>query len=183
MVSTPPQKGQSLKQIALEEPTVTKELGQVQRLRSVARLNSRYSFRPRRSAATLRPNPLTKAIGNEPASLQPLGVKRYANAIMPENPDQRAAAATEHVEIAGVRVALAFIVMPRRFVEMQKGPIGPLRQAEQARRLCSCSRKPRFVYRLSRLAREHPGPALGPTLELGLQQGDMLDLLGGELLV
>ena len=30
-----------------------------------------------------------------------------------------------------VRVALAFIVMPRRFVETQKGPIGPLRQANR----------------------------------------------------
>ena len=53
MASTQPQKGQSLKQIALEEPAVTKELGQEQRLRWVARLNSRYSFRPRRSAAAL----------------------------------------------------------------------------------------------------------------------------------
>ena len=64
-----------------------------------------------------------------------------------------------------------------------KGPNRAPSPGEQARRLCSCSGKLRFVYRLSRLARKHPGPALGPTLELGLQQGDMLDLLGGELLV
>ena len=43
---------------------------------------------------------------NKPATLQPLGVKRHANAVMPENLYQRTIAPPENVQIAGVRVAL-----------------------------------------------------------------------------
>src|SRR5262249_28280390 len=43
---------------------------------------------------------------NEPATFQPLGVERHAEAVMPENLDQLAALAPEDVEIAPVRIAL-----------------------------------------------------------------------------
>src|SRR6516164_5074340 len=43
---------------------------------------------------------------NEPAALQPLGIERHADAVMPENFDQRAALAAKHIEIAGVRITL-----------------------------------------------------------------------------
>ena len=58
---------------------------------------------------------------NEPAAFQPLGVERHAQPIVPQNLDQLAAFAAEHVEIAAVRVALegflhqqARVFMPRR---------------------------------------------------------------------
>ncbi len=41
---------------------------------------------------------------DEPPPFQPLDVKRHANTIMPQAFQQRAAAATEHVKITGVRV-------------------------------------------------------------------------------
>src|ERR1700732_5580953 len=43
---------------------------------------------------------------DETATLQPLGIERHAEAIMPENLDQLSALAAEHVEIAAVSIAL-----------------------------------------------------------------------------
>jgi hypothetical protein len=40
------------------------------------------------------------------AALQPLGVERHADPVVPENLDQMAALAAEHVEIAAMRIAL-----------------------------------------------------------------------------
>ena len=40
-----------------------------------------------------------------PAALQPLGVERHADPVVPENLYQRAAASAEHVEVATMRVA------------------------------------------------------------------------------
>src|SRR5882757_6743271 len=42
----------------------------------------------------------------EPATLQPLGVERHAEAIVPENFDQLSVLAAEHIEIAAVRITL-----------------------------------------------------------------------------
>src|SRR6516162_6054737 len=42
---------------------------------------------------------------DEPATLQPFGIERHANAVMPENLDQMTAFATKHIKIAGVRIA------------------------------------------------------------------------------
>src|SRR5205823_11482267 len=42
----------------------------------------------------------------KPAALQPLGVERHADPVMPENLDQLTALAAEHIQIAGVRIAL-----------------------------------------------------------------------------
>jgi len=41
---------------------------------------------------------------NKPAALQPLGVERHADPVMPENFYQRAAASAKHVEVAGMRL-------------------------------------------------------------------------------
>src|SRR5690349_11441817 len=49
---------------------------------------------------------LTKAIGDEPATFQTLGVQRHAQTIMPKNLQQVAALAAEHVEIAGMRIPM-----------------------------------------------------------------------------
>src|ERR1700704_3190292 len=43
---------------------------------------------------------------DEAATLQPLGVKRHAETVMPENLDQLAVLAAEDVEIAAVRITL-----------------------------------------------------------------------------
>ena len=43
---------------------------------------------------------------DEAATLQPLGIERHAEVIMPENLDQLAALAAEHIEIAAVRITL-----------------------------------------------------------------------------
>jgi hypothetical protein len=43
---------------------------------------------------------------DEAATLQPFGVERHAKTVMPENLDQLAVLAAEHVEIAAVRVTL-----------------------------------------------------------------------------
>src|SRR5579862_5739884 len=43
---------------------------------------------------------------DEPAALQPLGVERHAQPIVPENFDELAALSAEHVEIAAVRITL-----------------------------------------------------------------------------
>src|SRR5258708_6117939 len=50
---------------------------------------------------------------DEAATLQPLGVERHAEAIMPENLDQLSVLAAEHIEIAAVRIAL------ERFLHLQ----------------------------------------------------------------
>src|ERR1700731_2329765 len=43
---------------------------------------------------------------DETATLQPLGIERHAEAIMPENLDQLSALAAEHVKIAAVRITM-----------------------------------------------------------------------------
>src|SRR6516164_6775566 len=43
---------------------------------------------------------------DKPAALQPLGVQRHAETVMPENLDQITPPAAKHKQIAGMRVAL-----------------------------------------------------------------------------
>jgi general secretion pathway protein K len=43
---------------------------------------------------------------DEFAVLQPLGIERHADSVMPENLDEIAATPSEHIQIAGVRIAL-----------------------------------------------------------------------------
>src|SRR5207253_9534732 len=47
---------------------------------------------------------------NKPAALQPLGVERHADTIMPKDLYQRAAASAKHIEIADVRIALQYLL-------------------------------------------------------------------------
>jgi hypothetical protein len=56
---------------------------------------------------------------NEPAALQPLGVERHADAVMPEDLYQRAALPPKHIEIAGVRIAL------ERLLHLQRQAVHP----------------------------------------------------------
>jgi hypothetical protein len=51
----------------------------------------------------LRPKPLTKAIGDELSSLEPLGIERHADAIVPENLHEVALAPAKAEELARVR--------------------------------------------------------------------------------
>jgi len=52
-----------------------------------------------------RDRPVSRQRLYEPAALQPLGVQRHANPVMPENLDQVSAVPAEHIEVAGVRIA------------------------------------------------------------------------------
>ena len=57
----------------------------------------------RRVAPADRDRPIGRRRPDEPAALQPFGVERHADPVMPENFDQVTALAAEHIEIAGVR--------------------------------------------------------------------------------
>ena len=81
-----------------------------------------YDVRSAHSArGDVRPKQLTKAIGDEPTALQPLGVERHAKPVVPENFQKIAPLATKHVQIASEWIALqpcwtcrARLFMPRR---------------------------------------------------------------------
>ena len=79
---------------------------------------------------------------DETTLLQPFGIERHADAVMPKNLDQIAPDASEHVEIARVRIA----------TEELPGP------AEQAR---SCRAACRFVRLPAKVVRQ-TGPELSP---------------------
>jgi hypothetical protein len=55
----------------------------------------------------------------KPAELQPLGVERHADAVMPQNFDQMTSFASEHVQIAGIRIALQY------FLDLQRQAVHP----------------------------------------------------------
>ena len=61
--------------------------------------------------------------------LQPLGVERHADPVMPDDLDQVAPGASENVQIAGVRIAA------KRLLDLQ-------RQAVHALAACRCGRPP-----------------------------------------
>src|ERR1700693_2430709 len=54
-----------------------------------------------------------------PAALQPLGIERHSQAVMPKNLQQVTASAAEHVKIAGVRVT------PQRLLNLQRKAVHP----------------------------------------------------------
>src|SRR5207249_2617184 len=55
----------------------------------------------------------------EPATLQPLGVERHANAVMPQNLNQMTSSPSEDVQIAGMRITLQY------FLDLQRQAVHP----------------------------------------------------------
>ena len=66
---------------------------------------------------------IRRARPDEPAMFETLGVKRQADAVVPENLDHIAATASENEEIAGVWIT------PKPFLNLQRHPFMPRRMS------------------------------------------------------
>src|SRR5215470_6776434 len=67
-----------------------------------------------------RDNPVGRCRPHKAAALQPLGIKRHANAVMPKNFDQVTAFPAKNVKIAGMRITLQLLL------NLERQPIHPL---------------------------------------------------------
>src|SRR5258705_14011522 len=88
----PPSRGQNLAgPLRPEGMTRVPPIDPVEHVGKLCRRNGNHPVRRRRP--------------DELAVLQPLGVERHAEAVMPENLDEIAAPSSENIQIAGMRIA------------------------------------------------------------------------------